>query len=537
MDFEHAALIAQLDELSRSADPLNFFTIVAPDGRVHTGQKRLIEYVASGLETYARTPNKGGKTLPGGALAVSLAQGRPELCGIKLPIIKPSVGAILSRGWQDQIEASQAAVLAMLGGWPYKPYQNRQVPQALTLILVKPIGGSDDEKTWSRIWFHVNRIPGSRLDWIWADEPPDMEAWREARNRSKANRIFLSWITATPIKRPEWEPLKRDFEFAQGHPVAGRIEIRWGLRDNVFLSEEDIQRQYEKNRGDPEAAARLEGEYVDSSGQCPFPAEMLDRVRQGCRDPEFITKQIFTEQESRDGRYSFPVYATYEQYYPIEEDELYYLDIDPALGIRDPDHDPTGTHLYSLIKPRLVCRFHDYLQPYATGWLGGLICKDVRMSEAAYLDCEMNRYGETVIRGARDAGHEKFMFEMHEDRITGQISDRIGWTTGPTNRGVMIGGVQRILQDQSVIIRSRGWVDSLAAVRIQPSGKEEGDGDEDMILSGRFAHIAPLLGTQVAPLPRGFRGVIERELGRRIELPDDQVPDEIFEQDWGPTPI
>lgn len=542
VSYAEAALAAFQVEEARNADPMAHFTIVH-QGRRHEGQHTLILNVSRGVESYARTPNIGGKTWVGGGIAVTCARGSRQLAGIPMPLRGRTVGAILSQSWPQQIEAAQKAVLALIGTYPHRVFYNRQVPEAIQLILVKPEGWhSDDPKTWSRIWFHVNRIPGGRLNWIWADEPPDMEAWREARNRGIPGQPFLSWITATPIKRPEWEPLKRDFELAQGVVVGGRIEIRWGLRDNVFLSEEDIRRQYEKNEGDPEAEARLNGEYVDASGDCPFPAAALRRMADQCKPPELVERRIWTEFESVDGRQRVPLMLTFERFYPVEYDESYYLDIDPSLGINKPDHDPGGVHLYSRIRPRLIARYHGYQTPYALGWLGATICADYRPDDPAYFDVEMNNgYGDTCIRAAREFGHTRFMFEPHEDRLTGEIENRIGWTTTTTNRGSFIGGVQRILQDGSIIVRSSGVVDTLRAVREQPNRRRiEGSRDEDMILLGRAAVTLPILGVPIAKPAPGFLEQVERELGRPLfdprheTLPEDSMFDM---EDWGPSPL
>lgn len=551
MAVEHGSLLGR-------EDPVAGFTTVAPDGTEYEQQRRLLQNVLAGIECFFCGGNQIGKTTIIAYLWAALAQGKRYFCGMELPFFRqPSVWWILCQTREQQVESTQAKLLEALGDWPHEIKYATGFPDAAVLIRVKPIGGPDDPRRWSKIWFHVegsakNTLPGGRIDGAWADEPPVMARWREVRFRGKNNRLFLLVITATPISSKLWRPLKRDFDGCDNEPSGGRLRIVATVFDNPFMSATHRAQLLERAKNDPHEAARIYGTYVDETGSCPFRREHLDRWRARCRDPELIEEQVMMEQETPEGRIYIPVMVKWEKFYDIEPDEVCYCPIDPSLGIRDPAHDPGGIHIYSRVRPRLVGRYHDYLEPYALGQLAGLMMLHLKKWEEGEIDVEMNDgMGDSVIRGARSVGHSKFQFDLHDNQTTGIVDTRIGWRTTPSNRGLFIGAAQRVVSNDEVLCHSESLVSNLGAVivnRFYRIEAVEGEHDEDMILLGRFAYISQLKGVPKVRIPT-FEEQFMAQVGQRVTIDINQLrdgasgmpyehrpdftPDEVA-KDWGP---
>lgn len=527
-------------QAEREADPLSEFSFTHA-GRVHTSQRQLVEHVVQGHETALEGGNQSGKTIGGAALVVALAQGRQRLGDVALPAIgQPSVWWVLTQTYKQQVESTQSAIERWLGTWPHVIRTVPGVAEAAQLILVKPLHvKSDDPKKWSRIWFHVQQtgqtLPGGRVDGVWADEPPDVDCWAEATARGRGpGKPFLLWITYTPIKRREWEPLRERFKACDNQVVQGRIRLRATVFDNPWLTPDYLESLKNLWRDRWDTDARLYGAEVDDTGRCPFTstaelAKAMGLWQSRCRLPVRVPYQVLSE-TGWNGSAKVPKTVEVERYHPFEVAETYYGLVDPSLGIPDAQHDPGALHVYSMMRPRLVERWTGYLDPYALGWLAGKVMKG-RASDQ--LDIEMNdNLGIQVMRGARDAGHDNFAGDVREDKISGTMENVLGWKTTATNRGGFIAAVLQLLGEDSVLIESQGVIDTLRGIVVNPQGRTEAGyrkHDEDMILLGRFGYISRM-GSAVdrTPARTPERTRLMELLGARSVA----TPSEVDNDEW-----
>lgn len=540
---QELALALVASQAQTQLDPLASWSYVAPDGREYAQQRRFIESAVSGVETFLCGGNQTGKSTVGASLIVRLAQGVSQLANLELPVFtQPSVWWVLCQTREQQVESTQAAILKALGDWPHRIKYSQQFPEAAVLILVKPLGGGKNERSWSRIWFHVegsarNTLPGGRVDGAWADEPPNIKRWREVRFRGRGNSLFLLMITATPINAQLWIPLRDDFADCDDQPRGGRLRITTTVFDNPFLSDQHKADLVEKARGDVHEAARLYGAYVDERGMCPFTntpnlRSAMNRWRERCRKPELIETQVWNARMGPHGEVREPAMVVWEKYFQPEPDEFEVCYIDPSFGIQDREYDPGGIHVYMRQWDRLVARYHDYLEPYALGWLAAKMLQHFHPDDPGWMDVEVNRgLAEPVIRGARAAGHTKFLVELHDQRLHHLTGNRLGWETTGQNRGAMIGAVQTAMLEDSVLVVSRGVIDTMCGVIKTPAWKWEGEKDEDVILLGRHCHIREWLPPMTRHVPTTVQTLVS-SLGvdpRLIQrTPAERVPD------WGP---
>jgi len=554
-----ARIITRL-ESDRTSDPLSQFQFNSEVQREFC--RRLYE----GVESYVRSGNEFGKTMAGAAALLAMARGDRRLgvapidpqwghlAPLDVPAVtQPSVWFILTASQKGQLEGVQPAYLNLLGDWPHHRTYSQAGDGMISTLYVRYRGcRSDDFHHWSRFRFHCQgsaqqSLPGGRIDGAHADEPPDMEHWREVRARARANRKLYLGITATPLDKREWEPLRADFAGCLNAPHLGRIELRAAVSDNRFLDREhlaelcqrwshdetltraveergsisdaEIESFKRRGVGDQRFPARWRGDYVDMTGQCPFDQAALARWEKRCTPGRPIGVAISTELDSTEGRIVVPLTVAYTEWEPYREEEEYFIVADPSLGIDDPEHDPGAVWVVSRRRPALVAEYCGPLAGYGLGFLAGVL--SLRYGNGQ-VDCDMTGgYGQTFLHGARSAGASNFVLETYEDRL-GMVSQRIGFRVTAENRATHIGAVQEVLRADSILVQSAGTVSELQGIVVDRTGKIQATGrrhDERMILLGRAAillrthPVAPYIERDDTP---SFEEAL-RQMGGRVD--------------------
>lgn len=507
-------------------DPMAYFQFKG------IGQEMLFLWVNQEIECYWRAGNQGGKTYGGAAMGIALARGKKELNGLPVPPIRvPSVGYVLTQTYKQQAESTQAAYLSLLGNWPHKIGYVDKVNDYVSTIWVKPDGcKSDDFRKWSKIVFHCAQtgrsIPGGRIDWGHADEPPKMQMWRELRSRRRRNEPLYRWITATPLNRDEWEEMEADFEGCYQEPKHNRVLIVTSIHQNEALSKDHISRQLTDWEGDPYAVARIDGGLVDLSGKNPFTsnpamAHQLGKwLKERTFKPTMKTVDILTEKDTADGRHMESLRVDYEEYFPPDPNDSYLITLDPSQGINDRYHDPCCMHVYSRRKRRLVALYNGYLASFGLGSLAAMVGWRYN---AAIVDIDMGgAYGDSCLRAMSKMGYSNFMLELVEERGNQAPGTfRIGYKpTGPKKHAV-IGEIQRAIMEDSIYIPAQSVITCLLNVTADEIGRVvavKGRHDEHMsnlglalVDMGRLS----LPPTKAKPEP-AFSEVVNREFGRPV---------------------
>lgn len=459
------------------SDPLAWFRFSS------SGQRRFAQSLDA-AEVYARCGNQAGKTKVGAYCAVALARGVKELDGVPLPMLPvPNVGAILVESYKQASESSLAMVKEAIGDWPHKYETEGQGVITAIRIMPDSLRGKKaadlkDVNGWSRILVlpTTGSFPaGIRLDWAWADEPPKEAYWRELRARGKANRQFVRYITATPLDRRSWEWLRREYTPGryEGGVLDGKIEVRWNVFDNEALSKEHKLALEESYAKDPLREARLLGDYIDTTGACPFDSSGLARWERRCREGR---------QWHRES--SVMVWHDHEA-----GDECFVI-ADPSAGIWDGvgEHDPACIVVISRLHRRVCARWNGYEQAHKVGRLARMLAEEY--GGAMVVHERNSGYGESFVLGLGDYGN--VYIEHHHDTRKGNLSSRIGWATTATTRGVIIGALQKAILEDGLLVESREAVESLRDVVLDPMGRiaaAPGRHDEDMIVLGLGAHL------------------------------------------------
>ena len=478
--------------------------------------RQLPEFVSQGIEVHHRAANYGGKTQGGAALAVAFMQDRGELCGVRLPKFgRPTVGAILVSSYDGQVDSSQRAVMDWLGDWPHEVAWVNRGKNVIGTLWVRPQNHrSDDPQTWSRATFFSQEnssedsIKGQRWDWAWPDEPPVEPFWREARKNAR-----YRWITETPIHRADYEWLQRDFTGALGVPNRGRVEIVSTLRDNRFLSAQQLTEKEDEYRGDPHWRARMFGEYVDTEGACPFDYERLERMLKWAEEgsPAEFDERVETWRDR-------------------DPDEDYMVLLDPSAGIKpmgsQPGGDACAMWVIGLRAKAGVARYFGWLPPHQLARMGR---KAAEYYNTALLVPEVNGIGEAMLPELE--GYPNMFREFALERPDKALAGRNGWYTTEQSKAAGIGSLQRCLLDGSLDIPSAEAIKSLMAIRYDQRGKllrAEGQNHEDMMLLGIASYILAhpayqpaLRYTEREPrtLTERFEQALAKQTGRRVKKP------------------
>lgn len=498
-----------------SSDPIRFFRFRNPKFR------DLFRLVNKRLEVFVRSGNQAGKTTAGATLGVALARGIRMIDGEPVPPVQtPSVGFVVIRSYKAGIEASIGAYRKAIGAHPHHEVSTAGKLDYIGVIYVKPDDcDTDDYRQWSKIHFipEGGQIPeGARIDWAHGDEPPDENLWREIRFRGKANEWFVRFITATPLYRSQWDWLRRDFPFEALKPKDGRATVISRVYDNTALTYEHLAELEALVRNDPLEAARLNGDFVDVEGRCPFPDELLKRWAGRSRDPEPVEVMIQKELEGDGTRVLVNVTATFQRWEPYDPNESYIGVIDPSLGIEDRLHDPGCIHIYARRRPRLVARWNGYLPGGATGQLAAIMG---RMYGKAALDCDMTGgYGEAVMnRLTLDEKYSNIVMDDYADR-PGTFAQRLGFKITAANRMEIISAIQEALVQDSIIVPCGEVIECLKNVAYDANNKAlavPGQHDEDMICLGRAAHLMKYRLPALVRKPRqvAMKDMILRAMG------------------------
>lgn len=484
--------------------PLDFWRHAAPQLRQATALCSTVDEVA------VRAPNNGGKTEWGTAVVLACAMGRDNLDGIPLPVWPGRVDALeLARDYKQQKLSTQQTYLRLIGAHPHRVKWIGD--NVLSSLRVRHKDSTDAEETWSLITFQSqeNRRAGlgARADIVRADEPPDREIWHEARKSAHANRRGLRLITYTPIKRPEWWWIKE--EYGDGPRGCVRkvgehwAEVRYSMEDNTVLSPERKRTLIDEFvKMGAIADARIHGDFVDASGECPFDEEALVAMLAECQEPSLVEWRVSRETDESGARKVAVV--SVEVYSKPRAGAEYYIPIDPSAGVDDNLHDPAGLHVVEIGSGDLVARYVGAIAPFA---LGALAAGLARQYNNAQIQPEVNDgWGLTVLRGI----HESHYGNIGSERrllSAGEWSNEVGFRTTQSSRADMMGAIQAWLQAWKAGVRygkcpSRKVIECLLDAVLDEKGKPvaaPGRHDEDLILRGQSLRKAVLRSGMVAP--------------------------------------
>lgn len=450
-------------------------------------------------ELYARAANKAGKTEWGVAATLAMLQKRPDLDGVPLPHWRGKIDAVcLVLDYNQQKLSVQQTVERLLGRWPH--HARWKGDGILASLKIMPVSGDADEGTWSTLTFmsQENRRSGVgvRADIVLADEPPREPIFRELRKAAHAGRRIIRIIAATPTIRSQWAWLKEEYGDCPRGGVRRHedwAEVRWGLHDNSALSAEEKAKLLREYRKDPIREARIWGDYVDASGDCPFDLPTLYAMLEDetfVSEPDVRTWEITREVQTETGLERVKRQVAVEIWARPRPGREYYLNVDPSRGIDSTRHDPGGILVCEMGTGDVMALYNGYIGGFGLGILAAGLAQQYNR---AIVDPETNGgWGEGVLRGLAEVGYGNI---AHTRRITqpGKWEPNLGFTTSTATRPAFIQAVQDWQESYRLgapyaRVRSRRIVQQLIDTILDEDGKAvaaPGLHDEFLILWGQ----------------------------------------------------
>lgn len=534
----------KLHLLRRDTDPLAYWHHAAPQSKTAS---KLLKFFR---EVYVRAANLSGKTEWAAAIVLAMLKKQRSLDGVALPQWRGKVDALcLVRDYRQLKLSVQQTLLRLLGKWPHKA---RYVGDTLVSLKVKPLGGSDDERDWSSLTIlsQENRRAGlgARADIVWADEPPVEPIWREVRKAGHAGRRRVRIISATPTIRSQWAWLEKDYspEAKRGRTQKHQdwAEVRWSLDDvpeHILPKshKDELRRDYSKE-GKKMSEAREFGDYVDTSGDCPFDVDTLYEMLTECRDPEAREWRISREIDGADGRVIKLEKVTVEVFSDAIAGRQYHLGVDPSKGIASDRHDPGGILVTEQGSGDVVALYNGYIGSYGLGCLAAGLA---RQYNDAIVDPENNSgWFEGVMRGLSASGYGR----IARTKVAGspggdKYEVRWGFTTTAQTRNAMIAAVQDWIQAWKAGERwgrcpSRVVIQQLLDTILDEDGKPvaaPGLHDEFLILRGQSLRKTRMVRHD-PNIARMIESVPKRKTGALKEITTSDLLSESVEREpWG----
>jgi hypothetical protein len=481
----------------RERDPLALWHHSSEQSREATALTNEVD------EIHARAANKGGKTEWEYAVGLAILQKRPSLDGVPLPQWRGRVeGVSLELDHEQQKLSSQQTILRLLGKWPHHA---KHVGDALKTLRIMPVSGDADESRWSTLTFmsqkNMSTGKGIRADLVLGNEPPREDIWREMRKAAHAGRRIVRIIGETPTKRREWSWIKDDYGDCPRDSIRrqqNRAEVRWSLHHNTALSADETKALLAEYWGDPSREypadplydARVFGDYIDTTGLCPFDIVALNHMLEECIPPSERQWTITREVDGDDGRVKAQTKVLISVLKDPEPGKSYYLDVDPSKGINDRSHDPGGILVSEMGSGEDVAMYEGYVGSYG---LGSLAAGLARQYNNSLVDPESNSgWAEGVMRGLGDAGYGNIA-RTRKMGTEGRWETLWGFATTDVTRPAMIEEIQSWAAAYASGIhyapcRFRRIIETLLDVILDENGKpvaSPGQHDEFMILKGQ----------------------------------------------------
>jgi hypothetical protein len=506
---------SRLAELARQKDPLAHFRCSSE------GQELVVRHVADCTEVYAHAAQRSGKSTIGAALTADFTKGHGWIMArdgskIVLPVLRPPVRWVLGF---DSYKLGGASVMhslrSMLGveGEDYHEDMGGGAAGCPSVVRVRH-SKSQGENGWSTIYvfpYDGVRPRSMELDGWWCDEPPPILYLEALRSRLGAKRALRGYITATPLERKTWGPIKVQYPLEENQLEGDRVRVRWSVFDNEALSPTVQESLRQRAAGSAYEKAMLYGHHVDAEGDCPWSADLLDRWHARTRRGELELLKVTDEKDRPEGRERYQAFRVVEYWERCDPNGVYLATLDASSGIRKADHSPSGVHIWNLRTRSLAARYgqiaglkamHSDLQPewngyigsYGLGWIGaGMMQRYVVGGTQVLCAPEVGPWQAGTLRALRDAGHRRFVYETSIE-TPGQQATRIGFLNSDKTRPKFFAAIEEGLARDDVTILSPEVIRCYKDLIVDANNKlvpGAGYHSEDAILSGAALWLMP----------------------------------------------
>ena len=423
--------------------------------------------------------NRVGKTYTGAAEAVMFATCRHP----HKPDLKPNDGWVVSETYKVQEEASQKLIMELL-----PPYQIKKIINikggVIEAIHVDVLDKHNKKIGMSKIGFKssdsgVRNFAGASKRWIWFDEEPPQEIYKECIARIAAGHPLDIWFTMTPIFRERMRG-RAGMSWVYRELYQKRDDKRiaafnMSLDENLFLTDEQKSEQKLKYHG-VEYDIRIKGEFKLLSGNSVFEIEKLDkRIKEV---PCFAQGYLDYAGTSGSVKFHDKVNGVLKVWHEPKPSRRYFIGVDVGLGVGG---DPSCAAVYD-DQLNQVAELHGQLAP---DQMGAQLLRLGKWYANAWIGVEANSFGIACIDAIKHQ-YGKLYFSYKVDLRSDQRTKRIGWWTDTKTKPLMVGEFAKSFREESITINSIGLLEEMGTYVLCDDGStnaEQGCNDDRVIAS------------------------------------------------------
>jgi phage terminase large subunit-like protein len=407
--------------------------------------------------------NRSGKSYTGAAEAVMFAMCQHPY---KRDLV-PNDGWVVSETYKVQEEASQKIIMSLIQPNKIKKIINLKggVIEQIWYDVVK------DGKLLgtSKIGFKssdsgVRNFAGAAKRWIWFDEEPPQEVYKECIARIAAGNPLDIWFTMTPIFQQRGPGHRGGMSWVYRELYQKKDGVRistfgMSIEDNVFLSKEQIAEQKLKYSG-VEYDIRINGEFKLLSGNSVFDIEKIDKrikdlpnYAQGFLDYSGVNYSIkFKDKQN----------GVLKVWNEPEHSKRYFIGADIGLGVGG---DPSCAVVYdeNLVQ---VAELHGQIAP---DQMGEYLEKLGKWYNEAWIGIEANSFGISCIDSIKKK-YGKLYFSYRVDGRSDVKTKRIGWWTDTKTKPLMVGEFAKAIREDSIEINSRELLEEMGTYVLGDDG-------------------------------------------------------------------
>jgi phage terminase large subunit-like protein len=468
MDLEELKLTHWLYEnYAKRERPMNFY---APN------DKAKLFHACSSPYRILHGANRSGKSYTGAAEAVYFAQ-----CIHPYKNLEPNEGWVVSETYKVQEEASQKLIMSLI-----------QPDKIKKIINLK--GGIVEQIWWdvvrdgklvgtSKIGFKssdsgVRNFAGAAKRWIWFDEEPPQEVYKECVARIAAGHPLDIFFTMTPIFQQRGNQGRGGMSWVYRELYQKRDGVRisafgMSVEENKFLSKEQIDEQKKKYTG-VEYDIRIKGEFKLLSGNSVFDIEKIDEKIKNL--PKFAQGFLDHSGTNYNLKFKDKINGILKVWEEPRQNGRYFIGADIGLGVGG---DPSCAVVLdeNLVQ---VAELHGQIAP---DQMGENLLKLGKWYNTAWIGIEANSFGIACIDAVKRT-YGKLYFSYKIDGRSDQRTKRIGWWTDSKSKPLMIGEFAKAVRDESVEINCRELLEEMGTYVLGDDGSvnaEVGCNDDRVI--------------------------------------------------------
>lgn len=399
--------------------------------------------------------------------------GASEVCMYALcqhpykPDLEPNEGWVVSETYKVQEEASQKIIMSLLQPNRIKKIINLKggvieqvwidVVKAGKLIGTSKIGFKSSDSG-------VRNFAGAAKRWIWFDEEPPQEIYKECIARVGAGIPLDVWFTMTPVFQQRGNSGRGGMSWVYRELYQKRDGVRisafgMSVEDNQHLTKEQIEEQKRKYTG-VEYDIRINGEFRLLSGNSVFDTEKIEFIMKNL--PKY--SQGFLDYSGVESGIKFKdkQNGVLKVWSPPIPNKRYFIGADIGLGVGG---DPSCAVVLDE-ELKQVAELHGQIAP---DQMGEQIHRLAKWYYDAWVGIEANSFGIACIDSIKKK-YSKLYFSYKVDQRSDIKTRRVGWWTDSKTKPLMIGEYAKAVREESIEINSRELLEEMTTYVLGDDG-------------------------------------------------------------------